>query len=218
MFKAFIAEVLGTFLLIAIILFILAVGILHIGPWTIGVWLWILVFLLGPVSGAQFNPSVSLATILNKWISLKTGLFYLVAQVLGVLLAILFERYIISEQWETIGDNVFDLVSYQIIIGEILGTFALVFVILRVVEHKTYRAFLYYGFWIGFTVAFFAKIFGAYSGGAFNPAVSIAFYITEYYSASDTLIAISSQLAGGYLAYESSKFIDRRNKRNQSID
>ncbi|MEI9957509.1 MAG: aquaporin [Ferruginibacter sp.] len=59
------------------------------------------------------------------------------------------------------------------LVAEILGTFALAYVVLNVATAKATSGNSNYGLAIGFTVLCCAYAFGSFSGGAFNPAVAI---------------------------------------------
>ena len=59
------------------------------------------------------------------------------------------------------------------LIAEVLGTFALAYVVLNVATAKGTTGNMFYGLSIGFTVLSMAYAFGALSGGAFNPAVAV---------------------------------------------
>ncbi|MDP4594731.1 MAG: aquaporin, partial [Beijerinckiaceae bacterium] len=48
----------------------------------------VLITMLGPVSGAHFNPAVTLIFPLKREISAKTGIYYVAAQVIGALLGV----------------------------------------------------------------------------------------------------------------------------------
>jgi len=47
----------------------------------------VLIQMLGPISGAHFNPAVTLVTLINKGISATTAINYVVIQVMEHLLA-----------------------------------------------------------------------------------------------------------------------------------
>jgi aquaporin Z len=59
------------------------------------------------------------------------------------------------------------------IIAELLGTFALAYVVLNVATAKATSGNSFYGLAIGGTILAMATVIGKFSGGAFNPAVAI---------------------------------------------
>ena len=63
-----------------------AIGYLGIGL-AVGLAVTIMAFAVGGVSGENFNPVVSLAMMLNKRLKVRDGIFYLIAQFLGAIVA-----------------------------------------------------------------------------------------------------------------------------------
>jgi aquaporin Z len=86
------------------------------------------------------------------------------------------------------------------IAGEILGTFALTYVVLNVATAKGTAGNNYYGLAIGFTVFACAMGLGKYSGGAFNPAVAIAAAVGKLFAWSNLWIYLVSCFGGAVLA------------------
>jgi len=74
-------EFMGTFIFLSVIV---ATG----SPWAIGAALAILIYLGIDVSGGHFNPAVTLMTLYNKDITITTAITYIVAQIVGGILAI----------------------------------------------------------------------------------------------------------------------------------
>ncbi len=124
----------------------------------------VMVVALGGVSGAHFNPAVSLAFFLAGALRARELLAYWLAQLLGSLGAsgvaallypgILAKGLPASLEWE------------RGLAAETLGTFFLVLVILMVVRAKHPLA----GVAIGLTVTLLVLTLAPLSGGAFNPA------------------------------------------------
>jgi aquaporin Z len=86
------------------------------------------------------------------------------------------------------------------LIAEILGTFALAYVILNVATAKSTAGNSYFGLAIGFTVLAMAFCFGDYSGGAFNPAVAIGASLMKGFAWKNIWIYIIACFTGGALA------------------
>ena len=121
------------------------------------------------ISGAHYNPVVTLAMFINKEIGLKEMGFYVSSQ----LIAAVFATYCII----TLGNEDFSIVSNtdnipNFFLAEILFTFLLVFVILNVALNKNLKGNQFYGIAIGLTVTAGAFSVGDISGAVFNPAVS----------------------------------------------
>ena len=157
----YIIEFLGTFFLVLII------GLSQ-NPLAIGLGLAVLVYMGAHISGAHYNPVVSLAMLINDQIELKEFSFYLASQLLGSVVATYFIMSL-GNDFEVIS-NTNDISSF--FVAEILFTFLLVFVILNVALNKKLEGNQFYGLAIGLTVTAGAFAVGNISGAVFNPAVS----------------------------------------------
>ena len=157
----YIIEFLGTFFLVLII------GLSQ-NPVPIGLGLAVLVYMGAHISGAHYNPVVSLAMLINDQIELKEFSFYLASQLLGSVVATYFIM-LLGNDFEVIS-NTNDISSF--FVAEILFTFLLVFVILNVALNKKLEGNQFYGLAIGLTVTAGAFTVGNISGAVFNPAVS----------------------------------------------
>ena len=157
----YIIEFLGTFFLVLII------GLSQ-NPVAIGLGLAVLVYMGAHISGAHYNPVVSLAMLINNQIELKEFSFYLASQLLGSVVATYFIM-LLGNDFNVVS-NTNDISSF--FVAEILFTFLLVFVILNVALNKNLKGNQFYGLAIGLTVTTGAFAVGNISGGVFNPAVS----------------------------------------------
>ena len=157
----YIIEFLGSFFLVLII------GLSQ-NPVAIGLGLAVLVYMGAHISGAHYNPVVSLAMLINNQIELKEFSFYLASQLLGSVVATYFIM-LLGNDFNVVS-NTNDISSF--FVAEILFTFLLVFVILNVALNKNLKGNQFYGLAIGLTVTAGAFAVGNISGGVFNPAVS----------------------------------------------
>ena len=148
--KKYFVEFVGTLFLILII------GLTS-NPVAIGFGLTVLVYMGAHISGAHYNPVVSLAFIIKKDINRKDFIFYVLSQITGATIGALL-IYFLKDSVVEIQPNLSSSI-YQILISEILFTFLLVFVILNVATHPNLEDNSFYGF--------------AISGAVFNPAVSL---------------------------------------------
>jgi glycerol uptake facilitator-like aquaporin len=64
-------------------------SVLYIGIAT-GLWLFVLVEVFGPISGAHFNPAVTVAMMVSKDIDAKTGGLYIPVQIAGGIVGVVF--------------------------------------------------------------------------------------------------------------------------------
>ena len=157
----YIIEFLGTFFLVLII------GLSQ-NPVAIGLGLAVLVYMGAHISGAHYNPVVSLAMLINNQIELKEFSFYLASQLLASVVAT-YLIMLLGNDFNVVS-NTNDISSF--FVAEILFTFLLVFVILNVALNKNLKGNQFYGLAIGLTVTAGAFTVGNISGAVFNPAVS----------------------------------------------
>lgn len=158
----YITEFIGTFFLVLII------GITN-NPIAIGIGLSVLVYMGAHISGAHYNPVVSLAMFIQKEIDKSELLYYILSQLIASVAASFIIQNFDINSFEVIA-NTSNKVSF--FMAEILFTFLLVFVILNVALHPKLKNNQFYGFAIGLTVAAGAFTVGDISGAVFNPAVS----------------------------------------------
>jgi aquaporin Z len=152
----------------------------------------------GHISGAHYNPAVTLAVLIRGRISLSDAIFYVVVQLAGAAAAALLVKYMISNSLPVEPVAIAD--RMKAVIGETLGTFALAYVILNVATAKANNGNSFYGLAIGFTVTAMAFALGSFSGGAFNPAVAVGISMLKFASWSDIGIFLAGCFAGGALA------------------
>lgn len=161
--KKCLIEFIGTFFLV------LVIG-LAANPIAIGAILMCMVYMGGHLSGAHYNPAVSLALFLDGKLSFLNLIGYWIAQFLGGAAAVLKMHYLIGKTFEI--NAKLDFTKAGMI--EFLFTFALVLVVLNVADHPKTEKNSFYGLAIGFTVLAAAYAGGPLSGGAFNPAVGLS--------------------------------------------
>ena len=182
---AYIAELIGTFLLVffvvsVVVLFLstgnqaqfgtdfAVIGLVH------AFLLFGLIVMFGVVSGGHFNPAVTLAAAAIKRIAPVDALIYMLAQLSGAVLGALAAKgllldegratnYAAAEVSGLLGGN------FQGMIVEGIGTFCLVLVILAAVfSKKSFKEWAPLA--IGTTLGFLVMVGGPLTGGAFNPA------------------------------------------------
>ena len=91
--KKFIAEIIGTFVFLGVIIISVAGKSLTVADkaetWIkIGLALAVAILLMGGISGGHFNPAVSLMFYLHKDLSFEELINYILAQLIGVFLAL----------------------------------------------------------------------------------------------------------------------------------
>ncbi len=165
-------EFIGTFFLV------LTIGLTN-NPIAIGVILIAMVYMGGHISGAHYNPAVTVAMIIRKLISIKNAIYFIISQFLAATLAALIVK-ILTNNTMTVSPNL-NHSSLEILLVEVLFTFALVLVILNVATNSKTKGNSYYGIAIGLTVMAGAFAGGEISGGAYNPAVGLGPCIIELF-------------------------------------
>jgi aquaporin Z len=125
----------------------------------------------GPISGAHYNPAVSVAAVLRGVLPARDLVPYLAAQLAGATLAPVAIRVILGRTFAVAPDPAAG--TGGVVLAEALWTFVLALVVLHVATAKRSEGNPYFGAAIGATVAVGAVAFGGVSGGAFNPAVGI---------------------------------------------
>lgn len=164
----YVTELIGTFFLVLTIGLTVLSGT-DLAPLAIGASLMVMVYMGGHISGAHYNPAVSLAVLLRGELPSKDFVPYLVSQVAGAVAA----AYVVK----TITGSTFapapaaEATTVAALLVEILYTFALALVVLNVATSPHTSGNSFYGLAIGFTVVVGAFAGGPISGGAFNPAV-----------------------------------------------
>ena len=162
--KKYITEFIGTFFLV------LAIGLTGT-PIAIGAMLMVMVYMGGHISGAHYNPAVSIAMIIRGLLSVKEAINYILSQLSGAILAALLVNWLGGAVMEIAPRNSASVL--QILVVEAIFTFALVLVILNVATNPKTEGNSYYGLAIGLTIMAAAFAGGGISGGVYNPAVGM---------------------------------------------
>jgi aquaporin Z len=194
--KKYTVEFIGTFFLVFGIGMAVRGGLGNFAPLAIGAVLMAMIYSGGHISGAHFNPAVSVGALIRGSMAKADFVPYLVAQIFGAILAALLVSGIHGRPM--LGSNDHALVPSLVV--EFLATFALVWVILNVATAKGTANNSFYGLAIGATVTGMAYAVGGISGGAFNPAVGFALPLMGLVNASQSLVYLVADLAGGAVA------------------
>ena len=187
--KKYITEFIGTFFLV------LTIGLTG-EPFAIGAALMVMVYAGGHVSGAHYNPAVTLAVLIRGRISTGEAMVYMGSQLAGGVAA----AFLMSVYKEAPAEATQTLDTTKAIVSELLGTFALAYVVLNVATAKSNAGNSFYGLAIGFTVMSMAFAFGSYSGGAFNPAVAVSASVMKAFAWSNIWIYLVGCFGGAILA------------------
>jgi len=161
--------------------------------------LMVMIYAGGHISGAHYNPAVTLSVWMRGKIEIKDAVMYWIFQFAGALIAALLIVYVFGIEG---GANcvIPDDGGTKAIIAELLGTFALAYVVLNVATAKGTSGNSFYGLAIAGTVLAMAFTLGKFSGGAFNPAVAVGLCIQKAFCWDQIWMYFVGALGGGALA------------------
>jgi glycerol uptake facilitator-like aquaporin len=168
----------------------------------------LLILVLGPVSGAHFNPVVTLVQFLSKSISMAASLAYLAAQVSGAIFGAL------------VANAMFDLAVFQVssnlrvtsgtLIGEVIATAGLVLLIQTLISRKQESLIaISVAAWIG-SAYFFTS-----STSFANPAVTVGRIFSDTFAGiapASVLPFIGAQLIGGLIGFVVARTLTQNKK------
>jgi len=207
--QKYLTEFIGTFFLVLTVgMTVIEPGAGNLAPLAIGSALMIMVYAGGHVSGGHYNPAVTLAVWLRGRCPQSDVLPYIGAQVAGGIVAAMLTLALK-------GDPVVvpqDIKIFPALVAELVGTFALAYVVLNTATAKATSGNSYFGLAIGFTVMTMAFAFGGISGGAFNPAVATGITVMHLEKAANIWVYLAGNFGGGALAAAAFKFINPTDK------
>lgn len=195
--RKYVVEFIGTFFLVLAV----CSAIFHnpdnnFAPLAIGFALIVMIYASGHLSGAHFNPAVSLAIFIRGKMAFVEMIGYWVVQLMaGVVAALVATNMFDYSATPTVPGN-----TMGAVMAELLGTFALVYVILNVATSPKTANNQYYGLAIGLTVVAMAYALGPVSGGAFNPAVALGLSVFEKIGWDGLWIYLAGSIAGAIIA------------------
>ena len=147
----------------------------------------VLIQMLAPISGAHFNPAVTLVSLINRDISLVMALNYVFTQIIGGFIGVVLANLMFD--LPAIGASTHSRTGSTLLLSEIIATAGLVLVIQLVAEQKNGRYIpLAVAGWIG-SAYFFTS-----STSFANPALTLA------RAFSDTFAGIEIKSVPGFVA------------------
>lgn len=209
--KKYVAEVIGTFVLIFIGTGSVVVNNVTDGDVTLvgvamawGLVVSAMIYSIGDISGAHINPAVTIAFWIGRRFEGKHVVPYIISQCIGAILASLMIRFLFPDQ-SSLGPTLPAGTWWQSFVMEIMLTLILLFVVLNVsvgAKEKGITA----GLAIGGVISFEVLCGGPISGASMNPARSIAPAVvggqTEF-----LWIYLTAPVIGGVLAVPVSAFL-----------
>ena len=139
-----------------------------------GAILYVLITILGPISGAHFNPAVSIVMTLNGALLRKHALSYIVFQIAGGILGTWIAHFMFEQSIVQISTN--ERAGLSQFGSEMVATFGLVLTILLGVRFRSESVAMLVGMYI--TAAYWFTSSTSFA----NPAVAIARSLTDTFS------------------------------------
>ena len=173
-----------------------------------GLILYILITLLGPISGAHFNPVVTAIQLYRKNITASLAAAYLAAQLIGAVIGVALANFIFNLPIIEISQK--DRTGAELFVSEILATAGLVFIIFTAIAQKS--------------EAKIPVLVGAYISAAYfftsstsfaNPAVTVARTLSDTFAGiapSSVAPFIAAQIFGAALGLALTTFINSPKK------
>ena len=168
-----------------------------------GAGLTVLIWMFGNVSGAHFNPAVSMIMYANNELKAKELGGYCLFQVSGAITGTLLANYMFGLDLLQFSTN--SRTGINLYFSEMIATFGLLLVILRVRTLKFELIAPAVGLYI--TAAYWFTSSTSFA----NPAVTIGRMLTDTFTGiqpENVLFFIISQLIGAFLAYLVNKLIE----------
>ena len=178
-------------------------------------------YVIGNISGCHVNPAVSLAMLINKKLSVKDFVWYVIAQILGAIAGTAILFFILSNTnlgTTALGANFYGELSANnislagAIVTEIVLTCVFIYTILGVTSDDNKSSVA--GLVIGLTLTFVHLIGIPLTGTSVNPARSLAPAIFLGGEAIKQIwVFILAPLVGGALAAYLFKYLNTTNKK-----
>ncbi len=211
MARKLVVEFIGTFFLVLTVgMVVLEPGAGSLAPLAIGSVLMVMVYAGGHISGAHYNPAVTLAVVLRGKATATEMVGYWIAQVVGGAGA----AFLVSTLKQSAPIIGIIPQTGLALLAEFLFTFALCYVVLNVATTRGTEGNSYYGLAIGFIVLVGAYAVGGISGGAFNPAVAVGLVVMGVIGVNSIWIYLLANLLGGAFAAVLFKALDLGNDKD----
>ena len=209
--RLLVAEALGTFLLTATVVGsgIMAqnltsdIGLqLTINTLATVLILFLLISMLGPISGAHFNPAVSLVFLLTKGITRGLFVFYVLAQLIGGFLGAVIANLMFEVPTQI---SINQRISSVAAVSEVVATAGLVLTILLLLRYREHLVPVGVAAWIG------AGYFFTSSTSFANPAVTFGRVFSDTFTGIEPVSAswfIAIQLVSAVLGLFIYKYLE----------
>ncbi len=169
-----------------------------------GAGLIVLIWMFGKISGAHFNPAVSVVMFANGELSSRNFILYGLLQVSGAISGTLLANYMFG--LDALQVSVNSRSGLNLYISEVVATLGLLLVILRVRTVRSELVAPAVGLYI--TSAYWFTSSTSFA----NPAVTIGRMFTDTFTGIDpgnVLFFITAQFIGAFLAFGINKILDK---------
>ena len=213
--KKYLAEFLGTFLLVAVVIGsgIMAEELVREPNLTIyppgnaiallgntiatGAILFVIIKMFGSISGAHFNPAVSMMFLFRKELNIKNFILYSLVQILGGLLAVITIHYIFELEIMQLSNKIRGG-NGALLVSEIIATTGLILTILFI--RRSDKSSIAMGVALFITAGYWFTSSTSFA----NPAVTISRIFTDTFtglSPEQAVYFISGQIIGCFAGY-----------------
>jgi aquaporin Z len=207
--RKYIVEFIGTFFLVS--------GAIYAGALGASIALIVMVYAGGHISGAHFNPAVTTAMYIRKKLRTDELAGYYISQLLGAAVAAVLICYVFDIEGTNAVCDGFQTGMLKTALAEIIGTFALAYVVLNVATARGTAGNSFYGLAIGGTVYAMAITVGQFSGGVFNPAVGLGLCVQKSLCWTNLWLFFVAPLIGGILAALVFRYVNKEEEEMESI-
>ena len=168
-------------------------------PFGIAATLMVMIYAGGHISGAHYNPAVTVSIYLRGACDKEEVLPYIASQVIAaVSAALVVENFFLPNS--NLTSPVAAELGNEAVVAELLFTFALAYVILNVATTESTSGNGYYGAAIALVVLAGAITVGSISEASFNPAVTSALIVSGKLTLADSWMHFVPQFVGAVLA------------------
>ncbi len=171
--------------------------------------LFVLISIFGSISGAHFNPVVTLALLIRKEITASVAVSYSLAQIAGAVLGAALANLMFTDQ--AIAFSLVERAGMAVFLGEVVATFGLVFLILILAQQGKANLIL-----VAVPLWILAGYFFTISTSFANPAVTIGRAFSDAGSSiawSSVPMFIAAQVLGALLAVGAAVLLKSKTER-----
>lgn len=175
------AELIGTFM-VTLTMPLASIGVGSMAPVAVGFMLGAMIFTFGYISGGHFNPAVSFVAFLNHKSSLQRFIVYVIAQLIGSILASLYGVAVVGIDIPVPQGSLSTFASWQTFLCELAFSFGMMTVVLHLCFAAGHTQHDFYGFAVPFTLLSAGLCMGGVESSGLNPAVATGSQVVACFS------------------------------------